>query len=593
MTGEDTCPTARGPESRRELRASQKQVTRNRVWGTRGMGNSFNVELRKSGAALLFLLALLAFRGTAPAADDILIADFEKAEPRDKKAVEEKWEFEGSSFLRAAKGQFSEANRDRNRHFTVSGAQGRMVLASVADRNIDSGTGHGLSPAFTIDRKYVKFRIAGGRYPGRTCLNLLVDGSVVRSATGDYSAVMKEVAFDVSPYLGRSARIEIVDREQQLWGHICVDNIVQSDEPARTVISTLDSTAVHQGTVHTPAAILAGKLDVVDGQIRVNDRPVPFKDIILVVSSKTVGEEKSAQMVKLISGDTLNAEFHTQGAGKLRVQGSIIGNHEIDIDAVLRLDFSPQAEGASLNRGGFLYLKDGDPIPGDVIKIDTGSVDFECPLGAITLPRERLLSYGVKRKERNTEPVVSDEVGLVDGSILMGTVELDGENLVVTNPVLASISVAWSNVRYLRRARPDVMWLSQATDIETDLKGAPFPPSPPHSIDAGARQDAGFLNATRIGARTMARYGMPVAVGKREFRAVMAPVLGLREKVMFSLEVSGKGVFKQQLDAKTKPQVLALDLPDGDELVVNVDFGERLSYPCGVDMGDAYVVTQQ
>lgn len=557
------------------------------------MGDSLNIEFGKRSAAIAFLLALLAFSGTVPAAEDILIADFERVKPEDKKSPEKKWKFEGTSFVHAARGQFREVSRDRNRPFSFSGVQGTMVLASVADKDIDSGTGHGLSPEFTIERKYIKFLISGGRYPGRTCLNLLVDGSVVRSATGDYSATMKEAAFDVSKYLGKSARVEIVDREMRLWGHICVDNIVQSDNPASVVIRAPHRSSVLQGTVHTPARILSGRLNVADGQLQVDGRPVPIDDIILVDFNRDANGDESSHLVKLTSGDILNADFESRENGKLNLNGAIIGSHQVDIYAVAQLDFSSRKDGAHFNRKGFLYLRDADPIPGSPLKIDRGSVEFECPLGAITLPRDRLLSYRFKRDQENAGPVASDEVGLLDGSVLLGTVALDGENLVVTNQVLTSISVAWSNVRYLRRARPDVMWLSQTTDVETDLKGAPFPPSEPHAVNAGVRCNGGFLTATRLGAKTMARYKMPAAAGKREFRTVMAPILGLREDVVFSLEISGKSIFKQTLDPESEPKMLALDLPAGDELVVNVDFGERLAYPCGVDMGDAYVVTQQ
>ncbi len=40
------------------------------------MGDSLNIEFGKRSAAIAFLLALLAFSGTVPAAEDILIADF-------------------------------------------------------------------------------------------------------------------------------------------------------------------------------------------------------------------------------------------------------------------------------------------------------------------------------------------------------------------------------------------------------------------------------------------------------------------------------------------------------------------------------------
>ncbi len=40
------------------------------------------------------------------------------------------------------------------------------------------------SPEFKIARKYISFLIGGGDYEHHTCLNLIINGKVVRSATG-------------------------------------------------------------------------------------------------------------------------------------------------------------------------------------------------------------------------------------------------------------------------------------------------------------------------------------------------------------------------------------------------------------------------
>ena len=50
------------------------------------------------------------------------------------------------------------------------------------------------------------FRIGGGDYERHTCLNLLIDGRVVRSATGWRSDRLAPVSWDVSQFLGQSAR---------------------------------------------------------------------------------------------------------------------------------------------------------------------------------------------------------------------------------------------------------------------------------------------------------------------------------------------------------------------------------------------------
>ena len=48
----------------------------------------------------------------------------------------------------------------------------------------DDSVGALTSPEFTLRHRFLVFLIGGGGFPGKTCLELLVDGRVVRSATG-------------------------------------------------------------------------------------------------------------------------------------------------------------------------------------------------------------------------------------------------------------------------------------------------------------------------------------------------------------------------------------------------------------------------
>lgn len=100
----------------------------------------------------------------------------------------------------------------------------------------DKHVGKLTSPEFTIERKHINFLIGGGNHPGKTCINLLVDGKVVASETGRNSLTLRAAHFDVAEHEGKRARLEIVDDETGGWGHITIDHIVFSDEPAREEI---------------------------------------------------------------------------------------------------------------------------------------------------------------------------------------------------------------------------------------------------------------------------------------------------------------------------------------------------------------------
>ncbi|WP_461085533.1 GH32 C-terminal domain-containing protein [Streptomyces deserti] len=105
--------------------------------------------------------------------------------------------------------------------------------------NGDSTTGTLTSPEFTIDKNHINFLIGGGYHPAGsgnpTAVELLVDGQVVRSATGKDAEALNWASWDVGDLAGKKAQIRIVDDNTGGWGHINVDHIMLSDTKARPV----------------------------------------------------------------------------------------------------------------------------------------------------------------------------------------------------------------------------------------------------------------------------------------------------------------------------------------------------------------------
>jgi uncharacterized protein (DUF608 family) len=118
------------------------------------------------------------------------------------------------------------------------GVKGPRVVnshASAPGKNTgekDNQTGTLTSKPFAIERNFITFWIGGGNHPGKTCVNLLIDGRVARTATGHDNNKMRREFFDVRPLQGKTARLEIVDNQTGPWGNIGVAEIVFSDRPA-------------------------------------------------------------------------------------------------------------------------------------------------------------------------------------------------------------------------------------------------------------------------------------------------------------------------------------------------------------------------
>jgi len=125
----------------------------------------------------------------------------------------------------------------------VENSDGNLVASSekVVDgevrRQSDQPLGTLTSPEFDIARRYISFRIAGGNEERDTCMNLLIAGKVVKSATGLRSDRLVADSWDVGQFIGKKARIQIVDQSDGDWGHINVCRILQTDTPEQLPVN--------------------------------------------------------------------------------------------------------------------------------------------------------------------------------------------------------------------------------------------------------------------------------------------------------------------------------------------------------------------
>ncbi|MFD1147675.1 GH32 C-terminal domain-containing protein [Saccharothrix hoggarensis] len=117
----------------------------------------------------------------------------------------------------------------------VSGWQGGGLVNTFLRG--DATTGTLTSPEFTVSAPYLNFLVGGGNHPSDseapTAVRLVVDGQVVRSATGKDSEALDWASWDVRDLAGRKARLEVVDENTGGWGHVLVDHVVLADSPAK------------------------------------------------------------------------------------------------------------------------------------------------------------------------------------------------------------------------------------------------------------------------------------------------------------------------------------------------------------------------
>ncbi|MHB1305705.1 MAG: GH32 C-terminal domain-containing protein [Limisphaerales bacterium] len=215
-------------------------------------------------AALLCLAALAT--ASLQAADDLVIADFEGATYGD-------WTPTGEAFGPGP------ARGTLPGQMTVDGFKGKGLVNSFFQG--DGATGTLTSPEFKLERPFIGFLIGGGKDAEKTCMHLLIDGRIVRTATGpnDQPGGREELAsdsWDVSEFAGQTAVIRIVDQATGGWGHLNVDHLVQTDRkpPGWLTNATREFPAFDQRYLHLPIKTGAPKRAVtllVEGRVTVKN----------------------------------------------------------------------------------------------------------------------------------------------------------------------------------------------------------------------------------------------------------------------------------------------------------------------------------
>jgi fructan beta-fructosidase len=204
------------------------------------------------------------------AADELVVADFEGSDYG-------KWKVEGEAFGKApAKGTLPG-------QMHVEGYEGKQLVNSFVGG--DDATGKLTSPEFKIERPWLSFLIGGGHHPEKTCINLIIGGKTVRTASGPNdqpggSERLDWHSWDVKEFAGKSAIVEIVDSQKGGWGHINIDHIVQT-EKRRGATKTTREIVADKPFLHLPVKNGAAKrvLTIRDGERMVRNFDIELADL--------------------------------------------------------------------------------------------------------------------------------------------------------------------------------------------------------------------------------------------------------------------------------------------------------------------------
>jgi hypothetical protein len=522
---------------------------------------------------------------TLTAEGDLLIVNFE--ENNFGRMRQWGWTIQGDSFARDL------AHTARVMKRRVATYKGRYFLSSYADSDVTTGLMR--SPSFEIELGFIQFQLSGGEYPGRLGVNLLIDEKVVRSATGRNRDRFQTVAFDVNSLKGKTATLEIVDAHAGIWGHINVDHVVQTERTAAQHIIVKEPVNFGRVTavVQTTRGRMIGAIGLGNGQLSVGADAIELDDVILAVCDNELTHLGTNGALRLVDGEVWFGQLLGLDDEKVAIQSPLFNRQQVPLKDIASIEFKPGA--ITGGEPGTLYRTAGEPIPGKLVWIREKDVAIDCALGIVPVPRESIQRLVISRVlpatphpavEVGTDIELDTEVGLVDGSLLRGKFKIVAEQVVLEHEILGSLHFDWSTIRYVRRAVKDVVWLDTVNADIQDRIGPVLPPPPPALVRSS---DAGFFRAIRMMPKTITHYELPANESNRTLRAVLAPVPGSRAVCKVRVRSGDRTLWEDEVKPGAEPVDLVIDLVDTIKLTIEVDFGDQLAFPCGVDWRDAFV----
>ncbi len=342
---------------------------------------------------------------------------------------------------------------------------------------------------------------------------------------------------------------------------------------------------------------LDGAIQFKPNALAAGTQSVPWDDLVYLVRDSVGRTLPAPQTVRLKNGEVWGVEILAVAAKKIRVRFSLFGPREIDLGLVAALEFVPELPADATLKPNTLYREEGEPIPGSLLWIDEKKIAMDSPLGVLTVPRQgasRLtLAKGLLTAVRPNE----DEVGLIDGSILRGTLKPGTDPIGLDHAVLGKLLLPAAAVRFICRHPAAVLYLAelapQSVDAVPLIARAVLPETVSYTADS-AGEASGSARGIRVWPKCALSFATAKAPGKKVLlRTTVGPLDGARGDVRVRIAAGDHALFEKEFAPEDKRESLSLEVPDGSLLRFDVDFGTRMRFPCGAALGEPHLVIER
>lgn len=360
------------------------------------------------------------------------------------------------------------------------------------------------------------------------------------------------------------------------------------------IASVLVPSAINAGTIETASGRFEGKITFLPDTVKVGDKQIAFADILYLLADPASDRPPSPHLVRLKNGEVWAGQIVSGSSKKIDVRSDWYGQKAFDRDLISALEFVPRRPAPAGTKPRTLYRERHQPLPGDLMWMEADSLGMDSPLGAITIKRQGLVRY-VMSNEPGTSPASDlDEVGLVDGNIYHGRLTAKDGQLSLEHDAGGQATFPADAVSFVVRHNPGLIEFPQLSsqvvptgENALDKGKRSAIANPPLAGGSGSR----FIRGVRIEPKMQIRYALPKRDGQKLLcRATLHPIAGALGDTRIRFLVGKKVVLDETLAPTTGRQPVDVQLPDGDELHIEIDFGPLLRFPCGVLLQDPHLV---
>jgi hypothetical protein len=354
---------------------------------------------------------------------------------------------------------------------------------------------------------------------------------------------------------------------------------------------------VQAGMVQTATGRWEGMVALGGETVKVGDRQVAWSEVLYLRLDDAGRASTRPQRVLLKNGERWSVELVRLADKQLVVRSELFGEKKFDPNLVAALEFAAPPASHFVSKPRTLYRTRGEPIPGPLLSFDTEKLSIDSPFGVLNLDRDGLISYAFAEPTSGAESQ-GEEVVLLDGTILRGRFYPASEESKLDHPLLGTVKLPNKIVSAVVRHTPAMLDLTEQTPraLRTwPLTAADRDAAVQFQVLRGDRRERlprTAVKGLQIEPKTVVRFPVLRAEGKSvRLCSLLVPANGMVGDAVLRVRAGKEVLLEREAKAGGAAIEVAVEVPAAvAEIEIEIDFGTRLRFPCGVVLADPHLV---